>query len=463
MTAAVSRDLQIVYGSRTVGGTTDYLIDGPVVFSKSYREISVDFDVVISEASEANYGTAYRAVRDDFALIDKALTVTMGGETLLSLDPASGTNTALLTRASVSKFGSRFDTNRSAGFHATITATLPSSGTGAGGARNGRDQAQEDLVVDAAGKKLLTLSGVWTAVGANDARAQFAAQFDTYAAAVQSAVGGGTWEEINRSTRVDDDDKEVTYTVVYKDLLANQSDGTLNDTDLKNTQMTIARGRTAPGSADGSAEPLYEVFVSYSTAVDRTQRTDLSAVWTSKALPHIVARAKALSGASLASVTRATPVYDEDANTITATVQILLKGGGNLLALSENMTETTEGGGVFVPVWSGVKYDRDVYQGPASKRRLRVIEKLEVSSVIARTNILGQTGGFELAGEVDRRLLSFDGTEIVNGYALTSTTVETAPLVTGVRGYQISLVRSRTVEEWERVAGGGGGFRLGIQ
>ena len=48
MTATVSRELSITYGSLTVGGTSDYLIDRVYRLRKSYRAFEVSFRVVVT-------------------------------------------------------------------------------------------------------------------------------------------------------------------------------------------------------------------------------------------------------------------------------------------------------------------------------------------------------------------------------------------------------------------------------
>ena len=85
---AHTRTLSIVYGSTTVGGSTDYLIHDKVRIERRYGVTIVSFTVAFGgESSDANFATTISTLETAFTTPRQRLRILQNGSTLLDLNP----------------------------------------------------------------------------------------------------------------------------------------------------------------------------------------------------------------------------------------------------------------------------------------------------------------------------------------------------------------------------------------
>ena len=394
MSASPSR-FNISYGSVDFGSESAtrriHQRDGPFSLEWTWEGFSLEFSFVTSADTESSFATEKAAVVSALRKPYQNIKVTShaADEVDLSHTLATGFNAT----ATLLKNGNAdLDTHLTRNYRVRINAELPANLLGTGDGREGLREASVDLSETPAGRRTMSVSGVYTAVpgaGGNvHARAQYEAKIGDYVKAIIANLGG-VWESMDTSSAAADESdfstgnigmgKSLRFSRSYKEIIFEQGPspdlptggGTkLDDSKIKDQTLAISRRRTAPGD---TREEGGSRFVEFSATYDChiiTTDTDLKARWAElrpwvfdevkKSVEDYVAGPLAILDLSV--------TLNPDDNRISANMHLVGYGGsGTGFVERRRTTETTEASGkVLVPIWSGDPLARYVYQGPGS-------------------------------------------------------------------------------------------------
>ena len=401
MTAAVTRELSIVYGTLTIGGTTDRLIDGKWRYERAYEIASVECEFVTTAATEGAFATEVAAVETAFATPRARLRVVQGSETLIDFDPS--TNSGYNARPAIIKAGDIADTGRSRRYRVRVEVDMPADLSG----QNGRRESRVDVSESPSGRRTLGLSGVYTALGGNSARTQYENSIDAYVTTLTTALGG-TWELTEEvAAAADDADKLLEFARVYRELIFAQSSAATDDATIIGQRLFITRTKIAPGDAAGSgAQRLIELAVSYEASIVKTT-TDLKSKWDSGIRPYVLQKIRDTAGTSSIAITSEDPRFDFDENRITATLRVLARSGSGVLQKAIVVENDNTEGVIPIPVWDGGSHTRYMLDGPATFVRTITTRTREVGG----TPLAGGGGNNSQNQEVD----FFGGASLLGG------------------------------------------------
>ena len=260
------------------------------------------------EALEA----AFRTPRGD-------LLITFSGDAWIDLKHSD--NSALNVDARFIKAGGDYDTGTSRKYTLTIEGQMPADLAG----QSGRQSSNVKISTDSSGIRTVTISGVYTAIAGNTALAQHDANVATYTTAVITALGG-TFELVEPITVDHDDANDIAnFTRTFREVIFNQSAGTLDDPEIKSQSIVVSASTTAPGDSplgtqiaqeigaplktSGSVLRPVQLTVQANMHVDKDQTTDLRGLWEGKLRSHL--RNVALSYANgTAYITEERPTFD---------------------------------------------------------------------------------------------------------------------------------------------------------
>jgi hypothetical protein len=437
MPPAVTRELSVTYGATTVGGTSAvYLLHGPVRIDKSYDRVTVSFQVACTDiSSEANFAATAQALEAAFRKPWQALTITLGSTTVASYSHTS--NTGYNAQPSIQETGDeRYETGRSRLYAISVTCEVPADLSG----QSGRRYSSVALEKSPAGQNTVTISGRYTALSGNSARAQYEASIEAYVSAVLTAIGG-TYEKVAETASADDQNKNLDFARTYLELLYNQSQGTLDNTTIFRHSVLYTRQAVGPGDAPrGNARRLERVSAVYEAWVEKAT-TDLESVYQNTIRPFLLAQVQEIWTPSLlALIEEGTPMMDRTAQRIQGTLTFaMVTTGSGVLEYAERSRIENEPGVVFTPVANGNALAKHVDDGPA--RRLRTMSR--------RSRIVGERspsdGAFRLG----------DGFK----WHLTRSSVEIAPVKLGLddTAFNVYDEMLETVEEWAEPPESGGG------
>lgn len=360
----MARLIKISYAGLTIGlgGDASIVLIDKYRVSSSYTTFSIEFDVVVRNATRATFLTAEAALLAAYRKDDQDLDVELGGTDRHSFTHSG--NTGFNSRSNCTKVPDELSTANSAHYRCSVTVQLPADLSG----RSGRQSSEVRVDATPAGKKTIRISGTYTALSSNSATAQYAAAADTYCDGVITAVGGGdTFNLLTpKGFTYDDQNKVLRFERVYQEVFFRESTSGADSAALKGAQLNI--DRTSPESKSPSgfgARPLEQVRASYSAFVDSDQTTDIKSLYESTVRPLILAELGNFGGGTVV-VIRETPSYDPTENMIRAVVEAAVDLSGGIYAGTLQIEDFIRHGVILVPVWTDNPFDRDQYQGPAS-------------------------------------------------------------------------------------------------
>jgi hypothetical protein len=452
----LDRDWKIVYGSVTIGGVasgTDYHLFRKHELDISYPVAVVEFDVLVTAATDAEYDSRVTALVAEFRTPRQKLEIILGSQTIYTYDPGAATNTGFDARPSISKPESEFDTARSVLFRCRVEVDLPADLSG----QAGRREASVKLRTLDSGKRQVEFVGVYTALSTALARAQYEAQIDTYCDGINTGIDGtATWAQLDtEEAEANDTNKVLSYRRLYEEVIYDESNSATNDTALIGPLLQIEVGEVAApgGAADSSTRPGREITLAYRVAVDKD--TDLKTKWDSTIRPYLIEEMRNLAGGSIVLL-NLTPRYDPTNNRLTAMARARCYSGTSRVMYRDEVHDYLSLGKRLIPLADGLEHTYRKYLGP--KRHVRILNRVSLVTGGGRASggvfnplsqpsmpghpaqALGSNPVTELPfaeGEgAEVRQTSF---EIPPGFELIDETVSTYPHFEGVPGYQIEM------------------------
>lgn len=366
--ANIDQEISITYGSTVLGGSTNRDIDSKVQklqITKDYESFEiVALFVTSGHVSDAAFNTEITALEAAFKDIDQTITVAHNAETWYSFSPAA--NTGFNTRATIRKVGDDADTVRSRAYTITLTAELPADRSG----RAGRRSSQVNI--DLTPGKVITveITGVYTALSGNSSLDQYDASIAAYSAAVLTVVkSSATFDLIEESKNHDDQNKVITFRQVYEELIFDESQGTLDDLQIKNQTLNVSRLTEAPGdspAAFAQIRHLETLTVEYESEIDQTVTKDIRSVWENTIRPYIVQVIQDTAEGGLIAITELVPTFHYADNKITATGTAIAQAGSELLEFNRTDELDDERGVVIRKVHTGNPRAAYEWQGPGA-------------------------------------------------------------------------------------------------
>lgn len=367
---AVARELSIEYGTVTVGGSTDRILDSsltPISIDVGYETATVSFEFVTSASSESLFGTEVATLEAGFSTPRQRLRILAGATTLHDFNPAD--NSGFNADATITKVGDEVDTVRTRRYSVEITIDLPADLAG----QDGRQDSSVQLSYSSSRKRTLTVTGSYTALNANDSKTQYEAAIDAYITSLTTPLGG-TWELVSEDVTHNDTNTLTDFTRVLKEVVKNQATATLDHDGIIDPDFTITIRTEEPGdSIVGSVttEKPKTFDVSYSASIDTSNigGQTIYDFWVSTIRPFVIEEMLAITGASLFAVITDAPVVDEINCTINASITALVYDGNGLLAASVTFSEEDSRGIQLTPAWAGDRLAKYAFRGPGSLSR----------------------------------------------------------------------------------------------
>lgn len=412
---AIPNPISITYGSRSIGGTSgQYQIVGPYILDKNYDSIRVVVDVVVVAEDVATLQPLCDNLEVDFR---KRLA---DGDTLvIDMDGTAWTytvgQTMLRARASIAKSGNiDLDRGASRGYTVTIEGELPADDSVDAGLRD------IEVLVDfeASRQKVVTMRGTYTATTAGDAKARYDADGDTRCNSYLSVIDSdASFELVDESFTLDREGGAtpsphvLNFTRQYLELLANQTQGALDDGQIRDHRITFTNINQYPGDSREDTQRLQRVVGSYDCAVDIEQTTNLASVYKNKVKQHVRQLFQTNFQPAVFGVEEERVSYDETAKRISVSLQFIFQpaGGESIVEVSQSVafretrsidytpTHSDDELAAFADVGFGVLeriWNRTAIAIGAEAPKLRIRERARPDGPIGRfnDNIRGQQG-----------------------------------------------------------------------
>jgi hypothetical protein len=261
----ITRELSITYAGYTVGGSSGIHPCDNFRFEKTYRSAFIEFEflIVSSDGTTATFNTMCATAEAAYRTPRGALTVSMNG-TELSFDPSS--NTGFDSAPKIEKVDSPANTATSRLYRVHVDVALPADLSG----QAGRSDSRVNLMTPQNLRRSLEVSGEYTALGSNDARAQYNAQIASYVSALEGTFSAGTWVKVDESADANDTTKSLTFRALYREVYSDYRLESLVDVryESPNRQRTLyLSGVYVANGGTGSRSQYSSSIASYASGV----------------------------------------------------------------------------------------------------------------------------------------------------------------------------------------------------
>ena len=180
-------------------------------FTTSYRQASLSCQFLIKGTSEVDLVSRCHAAENALREWNKDFTLIFSSSS--EYDFSHSDNTGFLAQPSLKVIPNRLQTGTSRAYSFSLSMQLPADQSG----YNYRQEGNISLSQDIKGRKILTISGKYTAGGSNSARDNY----DAYANAWMNSIaaGFGTYEKLYDSSQTEQEDKILSFNRRYQEKL----------------------------------------------------------------------------------------------------------------------------------------------------------------------------------------------------------------------------------------------------
>lgn len=452
---SVNDPFKIKYGSREVGGTSDiYLLHGPYVIDKSFTTLRLVFDVVVIGSSYSNLQSRADSLETDFRKRDQTL--------LITLDASVWTYTAgtdiLNSTASLAKTGDELtDRGYSRAYTCVIEADLPADDS-----NTGLRDIEWNVEREPGRQRIVSVRGVYTALSGTAASVKYAAAggADAEASTFLTALSGSATYELEAETFTPDrNDHLCTFSRQYVELLVNQTQGSLDATNIRDHRVTFTDLSQHPGDSAESIYRLRRVVGTYDCAVDIDQSTDLQAVFDSDIKNHIKELFRTEFTPQIFCIEDRRLSYDETTKRISVSIQFLYQtsGGADIIEVSQSLAFREARNIDYTPVHGGDEFAADADVGWAVLERVatRTVIVIGVEEPARR---LGQKPKIGPAGEIEG--LEGGPNVVRDGWNIVQNTSQATPQWLGdpdEEQIRVTVLTETVVERFHKLPTGGSG------
>ncbi len=284
----MTRSYSFGYGGITIGGASStYLLEGPIRLQKHYRELIVGCNCLVTAGSASAFETARLALEAAFRNPFQDVTLTYGA----TVDTYSqSTNTGFLQDPSITPDDqSSFNSDTCREYILEVRLQLPADHVG----DEGVDSWSLEVTSDAQDVRILTVRAEISALGNNDAQAQWDSIKSTFLEARRDQIDvSADWKEIGFTEVPVKEDKSILITYSFRERIFPDSIAQASVDDLRNTMVTVDASidHTKQLAAIGVArtitlrlEYVTGVLKSSATASEPAMRT----LWSETILPKL--------------------------------------------------------------------------------------------------------------------------------------------------------------------------------
>ena len=465
---AIPNSIQISYGSTTVGGSTPYQLHGPYILDKSFDQLRLVFDVIITSASQTGLQSLSEDLEDAFRE-----RLTAGQRLIIGLGGSSWTyvtgQSLLRPRASIVKSGNP-DTDRglSRAYTITINGELPADGS----IDNGLRDIELQVELSPSRQQTVTMRGVYTATSSGNAVQNYESNADGVASSYLSAIDNqATWELVAESYSMDRERGNsgpashiCTFTRQYIQLLFNQTEDALDDPQIRDHRVTFTDTSSYPGDGQQDIFRLHRVIANYDCGINIEQTQDIKSVYENKVRPHLLALFESNFEPQVFAVEDERASYDHTGNRMAVAMQMVFQpsGGTDIVEVSQSVAVRESRTIDYTPIHEDDEFAYEVDLGWAVLERIWQRTVIAIGSErpalrISERPSSNVVGGFigpvgSLQGPDNR-----DGTQLVReGWNIVASTSQVTPQWIGNpddEQIQVSVLTENVTERYSRRPG----------
>lgn len=352
------------------------------VENEKFLDVSIDF--LLTAGSAGALETLADTAREKLTEINKDFKMSLGGSTEFDLSHTG--STGFNSRPTLSKVPDEFSTATSRHYRWECTIGLPFEQSGYDARREGSISIQYSTNR----QRLVTFTVLYTATPALSAWGNYSAYAKLWAASILTGLGGN-YEIVSEIPNYEHETKILTATLVYKEILAKQSEALMNDTSLVDMQcsysLRVAQsyGKKLSTPSGQDAQPPVALTLFFSSAIDKEKvalETGIDVIYTFVIRPWLIKHAEdilSISSYPIAGVNNyiiqsEQKSYNIHAYNITGQMQILCPSGSNQITLyDEILTLNRHSGRMTEKLYNGKNHSRSMWNIGSTHELTRMI------------------------------------------------------------------------------------------
>jgi len=276
--------MQIVYNGQTLPNTYSKFH-----FSIGYTKANLSCVFFVQEATAAALVAKCNTLEEKLKEKNADLTLSFGGTAEYSFSHAN--NTGFLAKPQLTKAQSEICTETSRGYSFAVEIELPFLQTG----YNYRQDASFSISYAGSRRRTVTFNVTYTAGSTNTALVNYNANAKTWAGTILTSLGG-TYELVSENINPEEQIKKLSATLTYREILANETETSLNDDDIVNSNCSYSvRYAQEIGKyyeeGSGDIKPPVTVSLSYNAEINKETVTldkNIEATYRTKIRPWLL-------------------------------------------------------------------------------------------------------------------------------------------------------------------------------
>lgn len=355
--------LTVIYNSYTLPN-----VYGNYKFSSNYEAAIFSCNFIVKSDSAANLITARNIAENKLREPLENLTIQFAGNTHKSFSHSS--NTGMNARVEFSSTDV-VSTEISQSFTFKFVCQLPADKS----SFDFRQSSSTTVNTGPAGERTVNVSLTYTAGDSNSATENFDDFAEAFAENILDGLGGsGIYDLVSINKNNDDQDKVCTGTLVYKEILDDQSEINFNEENIVDLRANYSVSRRQPIGISRTggyvALPMTFVNASFSCTVKKTVTVANSEIlyrntirpWITKHSKDVVGL-ESVTNAGLNYITQSDDVsFDPTSSTISGRIVFFAPLASQILELSESIQRSTSLGRGFDKLWNRIENSYLVYE-----------------------------------------------------------------------------------------------------
>jgi hypothetical protein len=327
------------------GGSAHYRPVGRYRYEAGAREFRFAADVVVVASGATAFASAAAAFEAGIRGDDGALSISVGGASMIALDPAGGG--VFDVRGSVAKSAGPDDGPRNRRYTVTVTGRFADGAVGSN--RDGFTDERIAVTADATGRRVVTLTGEIAAASGTSARDRHddptSGTAARAAAALAALASGASFDLI--ATEIDDraDGRSLTYARKYRERLVTGDIGGGPAAGFGIDALTVTRLGPDPG--ESAVAPAWRVVAKVAVDAAMHAPADLAALYRETIRAALLAHLTGLglgsdAGPTLDDISREELSLDPAASRLAIDWRLRPTADGDASLLSHELSTTIE-------------------------------------------------------------------------------------------------------------------------
>lgn len=384
----VTNTFAITYNGVTAGGSSaTYQLLGPYTIERNYERIRLSYDVLVVATTQDQLRTLSEDLETALAERDAMFRITIAG-TNWTFEPGVD---VLNVVASIAKSGSpETDKSHSRSYTVNIEATTVET------ANEGLREISTVVNVDASGRSMVTFSGIYTAEDGVTASENYLDRADAVCAEWINTLRGGedSYEMIDETFTPDRNNHICQWQRQYRQIVYNQSGGTIDDPRVKDHRVAFTDRWSQPGDSVEGVSRLRRVDASFDCAVVIAEGSP-DDLWDSVVRQFLLDEFTAAFSPSEFAIEESSASFDRTASRLMATMRIVYRpsSGTTVVEVAQSLTYRESRTIDYTPIHSARETDMYADAGWATIERVWLRSVQSVGDDYPRRRLFVEPGG----------------------------------------------------------------------